>query len=174
MTNDEAEQNVLLLVARMNERGKNIPLTVGQIRPFPVRDFGELRKGTVVGIYQVVRFSSNYESDIFDLIALRAEKTWQTLAMAIMYGAPIAGVALSLLLSWWRLLAVPLGLMGMQWLRSNYNAAILNAALDSEPVFCFLYYTKQVSVLDPARDRHFYWASPSRAPLPTAAVSRAG
>jgi hypothetical protein len=151
------EEKIQQLIRILNENGKGIPTSIGAIHPFPVQTYEQLRDGIRSRTLQVLRFSLQYESHLFDLMASSGDKIVRNLGLFVMFGVPVLSVALGIFLSWWWLATLPLALLGIRIMRSSYNRAIWIAAVRSEPAFNFLYFNHQISVLEAASDRNFFW-----------------
>jgi hypothetical protein len=70
---------------------------------------------------------------------------------------PLVGIVLGLLHSWWWLLLVPLGLSLRGRFKKIYERVIFRPAIQSEKLFCFLYYVRQVLLVPPDYSESIYW-----------------
>jgi hypothetical protein len=152
-----SELKIENIVDELNDKGKGIPKKIGAIESLPYDEFSELLSDIKTGDARLLRFAFALESDLFSLVATKAEKARSTLGLVIAYGGSLVAIGASIFYSWWILAAIPICIIvGMRITKFAYNTAILRSGLSSELIFCFLYFMGQVSVDRPRTEEHFY------------------
>ncbi|MCU7935191.1 MAG: hypothetical protein KZQ99_09970 [Candidatus Thiodiazotropha sp. (ex Dulcina madagascariensis)] len=160
MNADDKEPDVRKVVEELNRKGKNIPVTVSNIPDFPYQEYSDLLEDFKSGEARLLRFAYAMESSLFSMLASSTDKIKSNLGMLLSYGGVLAGIALSFVYSWWFLLIIPvLFFIGSSLTKNAYNNAIFNSAFSSELIFCFLYFTGQVSVDISRLNKQFYFQS---------------
>lgn len=150
------EEKIKTMVRGLNAKGKGIPTQIAEIKPFPVGTFAALVSGIQAGTFKMQKFSFHYEPSFLEAFGSDADKLQGKIAMLSMFGIPIVACGLAFLVHWSLLVVAPLGLLGSKLLRRAYRSAIFRGALSSEPAFCFLYFSQQVSIVDARSDTHFF------------------
>lgn len=154
----EAEMNVMKLAATLLPQGKVIPLSVSLIPDFPFASYEDLMEANTSGAAMVYRFSYQYNVQVFGLLAGPIEKACNYGGMLVQVLGPIAAAICAFFFSWWLLCAIPVCfVLGFKLARNSYNATVLNAALSSDILFSFLYYTGQIAVYDNTTEVDYYW-----------------
>lgn len=160
MKEEDAETKIVDIVAQLNERGKGIPTRVVEIGDFPPIFFSydAFLEAVQNGDCNISKFSFNYESEIFNVIAVPYEKFLFNSGLVLQYLGPIVAIILGYFYSWWMLLAVPvLFIMGLKQGKRAYLRALFRSAFTSEAIFCFLFYCKQISVYWEQTETLYYW-----------------
>jgi hypothetical protein len=157
MRKKDAENNIQQIVDSLNENGKGIPRTVLEIEDFPYSDFSSLIADLKAGKAKLLRFAFTMESSLFGLIATSGEKFKNTLGLIISYGGIIAVIVAAYFYTWWLLASIPVVfIIGSTLVKNSYNNAILNSAYSSELLFCFMYFSGQISVKHQASNRQYF------------------
>jgi hypothetical protein len=98
------------------------------------------------------------ESSLFSLIAEPGEKIANTFGLTIAYGGILGSIVAAYFVSWWLLILIPvMFILGSRMMKNSYNTAILRTAAGSELLFCFLFFSGQVSVDVPSTGDHYFY-----------------
>ena len=151
--------DVLQLADALRAKGHPIPKAIAEIPGFPCRTFDDLQDALEVGRLLLTRLSFNYDHITFRLIATGGERVRANLYMYGTILITIASVVLAVMYSWWWLFGVAVLFIGFRKTKSLYNRVIFRAASSSETIFCYLYFSGQVSVSTPDNQQSFYWKS---------------
>ena len=158
MIHDSLESKVQSIVESLNKKGKGIPERVAEIPDFPYTEFSRLLADFQTGKAKLLRFSFALESSLFSLIASTYENLKANIGMLIVYGGILSAIVLAIFYSLWFLIAIPfLFIIGTSLTKNAYNSAVFKAAFSSEPVFCFLYYSGQISVENTQSNEEYYY-----------------
>ncbi len=156
MHHDQAsEEKIITLVQSLRKQGKHVPVALSDIPGFPFRDFGQLRTMITSGQVLLRRFSFHYDSALFSALARPGERFQRDVLIGVMFLVPVLAVILAFLYAWWSAFGLLAFFVGMKGNKKLYNSVIFRAALYSEPLFCFLYYARQVSLGSGGQE--YYW-----------------
>lgn len=156
----DRESGIKKVVDELNRQGKEIPERVSQITDFPYQNYSDLIQGFKSGEAKLLRFAYAMESSLFSVLASSSDKIISNIGMFIVYGGMLAAFALSFIYSWWLLILIPVVFpIGTSMTKRAYNNAIFDGAFSSEIIFCFLYFSGQVSVDIPNLNKQFYYQS---------------
>ena len=128
-------------------KGYQIPRRVKNIPEFPFESYDELLHAAKTGEVILLRFSFEPSSVIFSRCATAFERFLMTAYGALTYLAPIIAIALGFFFSWWFLIGALLSFLFISAGKKLFNRVIFRSAFEAEPVFCFLYFGGQISVL---------------------------
>ena len=158
MSVNNRETDIKKVVDELNRKGKGVPARVSQITDFPYQEYSDLLRGFKSDEARLLRFAYAMESSLFSMLASTSDKIKSNIGMLIAYGGVLAAIALSFIYSWWLLILIPvLFSIGTSMTKRAYNNAIFDSAFSSEIVFCFLYFSGQVSVDIPKLNKQFYY-----------------
>lgn len=158
MEQKDKELKIKSIVDGLNEKGKNIPINLSQIEELPYSDFSSLLSDVKAGRTRVLRFSIAMESSLLSIITSTSDKIKSNIGLLIMYGGILAALFFSYVYSWWLLLTIPFAFgIGASITKKAYNSAVFKSAFSSELIFCFLYFTRQISVEIPESNEHYYY-----------------
>ena len=156
---DQTEAKIAKVAEDVRAKGKPFPLNVSDIPNLPFDSFDNLMAGFKMRSVILQRFSVHYDNNIFELFASSAQKSLNTIYIALAFVVPIACIALAIFHSWWWLLGLPSLLFFLGRSKKLYNKVILSAAFKSELKFCFLYVTGQICVTTSDFSESYYWES---------------
>ncbi len=160
MSVDSREADIKKIVDELNLRGRGVPTRISQITDFPYQEYSVLLAAFKSGEARLLRFAYALETSLFSMLASKSDKIKSNIGMFIVYGGVLGAIIFSFIYSWWLLILLPaLFAMGTSITNRAYNNAIFDSAFNSELVFCFLYFSGQVSVNVPKLNRHFYHKS---------------
>jgi hypothetical protein len=151
------EAKIVDISNQLRRKGKNIPMAISEIPDFPFSTFDSLVDSIRSGEMMIQRFAFEYVTDIFDILADPLERMLFTSYLIIAYGGPIVSIALAIFVSWWCLIGLLSFPIFVTRNKPLYNRVILRSGIRSEPVFCFLYYVKQISIITSDFKTKYYW-----------------
>ena len=156
----DTEQKIEEL-ANMMERTKGcqIPRCIHQIFDLLYKTFADLRKDLKNGDVLMEQHSYLLDSEVFNGCATRMERIRFTLYPILTFAVPITAVVLGFTISWWFLLATLSFFQYLPATRILYKKVIFRAALQSEPIFCFLFHIGEVGICT-ADDSIRYYTTP--------------
>ena len=158
MAPSETELTVEELVDILNDKGKGVPKKVSGFPNLPYDSYEILLSDIQSGYARLFRFAYAMEPGLLSLLGIPSEKFANTFALIVAYGGIIASIALAYFISWWLLILIPVAfVMGGKLTKNSYNSAILRTASSSELIFCFLYFSGQVSVDVPSTGDHYFF-----------------
>ena len=157
MSKINKEADIKSLVEKLNQQGKQIPVNLSQIKDFPYQNFSDLLNDFKSGNARLLRFSYAMESSLFSVLASTTDSIKSNLGLFIAYGGILAAIIFAFIYSWWLLILIPIVfIVGTSMTKNAYNNAIFNCTFSSEIIFCFLYFTGQVSVDSTKLNKQFY------------------
>lgn len=154
-----AEQKVEQIAAILREKGHPVPRTIDEIPDFPCRTWNELLEAWKSDRLLLQRFSVNFDGDTFGMFATRGERILSPIYGVGMFLVPVASIALAYLHSWGWLIGLLFPIVAFKKQKGLYNGAIYRAAFSAEPIFCYLYFLKQVNLATPDFKRIYYWGA---------------
>jgi hypothetical protein len=138
------------------DEGRDVPLGIGDISPFPASNFDGFKIGLRTGKLKIYRFSAAMDATVLKLFTTHGASLISTIGLLIFLGIPFVALSLGFIYSWWWLAILPMSLVGMRVSKAAYDSAVLRAALSSEIAFCLLYWMKQVGVWDMGTNINYY------------------
>lgn len=152
-----AERAIFGFVEALRKNGRHVPQSLVEIPNFPYSSFSHLREEVFSQKVLLQRFAFRYESAIFDALATPFERFMRNLYIGTFTILPLASLVLAFIHSWWWLWGMAGLIIGISRSKRLYNRVILSSAVQSELVFCFLYFVRQISITSfDFRESH-YW-----------------
>jgi hypothetical protein len=146
------------VVSGLRSKWGAFPERIADIPGFPYSTFAELRTAIESRAVLLQRFSFEYGSSIFALVATKAEQAYLRFLSVVGFGGPLLGLVLAFTVRWWWLIpGILTPFVVMREYKKVYNSVIYRAALGSELAFCFLYRVKQVCLTAPDHQGSVYW-----------------
>lgn len=119
---------------------------VSDIRTLPIDDYDELVDGCRSGQIGLKLAPRSTSSTLFRMIAPKADKSRFTIYAMAALAAPPAGIVLSIMYSAWFLLLLLCVPIFIKILRIHYRKVVLNLALRSELIFCYLFGNRYIAI----------------------------
>ncbi len=152
------EATIIRVAKGLREKGYPVPANIGEIRDFPFKNFESLKDSLQSGLFRLCRFSLNYNSDIFSALSTPIQKTAFWLSTLLLWISPLIFGALVIFHSWFWLPFAFIGpYFGWKNGRSIYSNVLLSSAYQSEAIFCFLYYSRHISLTSSDGSSILYW-----------------
>jgi hypothetical protein len=164
-------QKIKKLLQDLSDGGKDVPLEVRDIDPFPVDTFADLQSGVRLRQLKVYRFAYAMEPSLMRLFGSAAASAKSAIGLMLFLGTPFIAIVAGFVVSWWWLALLPVSLVGMRLSKTAYDSTILKAAVNNESAFCLLYWTKQVAVWDDEAKVDYYKKSKSERAAPAQPVA---
>jgi hypothetical protein len=146
-------------LARTLEEGKGyqIPRRVEDMPELPFETYEQLLQATKTGKITLLRFSFEPSTIIFSRCARAFERFLMTAYGALSYLTPVIAIALGYFISWWFLVGVLFYFSFISAGKKLFNRVIFRNAFTSESVFCFLFFSGQISVSTVDRNTQYYF-----------------
>lgn len=138
-------------------KGRPYPRHFQDIPDIPVSTFSDMREAVRNRMLLLQRFSVDFNSAIFQLVAAPHEVRLQNLFVALSFLIPAASLVLAIVVSWWFLIGILGFFIAMGRSKRMYNSAIIRSAIASEEAFIFLYYTRQICLTSSDFNASYYW-----------------
>ena len=156
-TTPAVNENIRLLVENLRRNGKQVPARLSEIPDFPYSQFDQLQAAILSGAVQMKRFPFHYDARLFDLLASPFQCFLSTFYTAVAFFlVPLISIVMAFVHSWWWLLGISAIAVGLSRKKRLYNRVMLSSAFQSEAVFSFLYFVRQVCIIS-ANYRTYYW-----------------
>lgn len=158
MEKAEIERTVANMIDEINQKGKGIPKDLSGFPELPYKNFEILQNDLRSGQARLFRFSYVMEPGLLNLLGSAGEKFGNTFGLIFAYGGFLASIAAAYFISWWLLILAPIAfIIGSKMTKNSYNAAIVRSAASAEILFCFLYFSGQISVDIPSTGDHYFF-----------------
>lgn len=142
----EIESNIFDLRAAGFGDRQNVDWTVRDIEELPYESFEDLHSDVVSGDAIVRMAPGGISSAVFSVLATRARKRLFNFLAVLMFGLPIAGIALGIFLSGWWFVLLLYPVLAFRLGRAVYQSALFDAVAISEAAFCFAFCGAVVTV----------------------------
>ncbi|MCK5607446.1 hypothetical protein KAR91_36515 [Candidatus Pacearchaeota archaeon] len=125
----------------------NFESKIEAIKELPINNFSEIRKLLTSG-KAIIRIAPiSVDSTTFNLISTPLEKRLSTLFSSIIIIGPIAGIALSIIYSWyWSSLVLIAPIFSIKMGKRVYLHALFNRAFNSETIFSYLFTAGKITI----------------------------
>ena len=159
------EAKILELIDYNCQNGKFVPKEILAIPELPFSNYEDLRADVILGKVLLQRFAFAYPTDLYDILATPFESKllsiYGSLYLIMSFGVPLATIIIAIFHSWWWLLGILICPFSISFfiprMRTTYNHVILRLAMQSEPIFCFLYCIRQVHIVTADLEKDYYW-----------------
>ncbi len=152
----KSEQKLLDVADALVDKKKYVPLSVDEIPNFPYETYADLKDALEKEEIVLLRFSYHANSDLAEI--LNPTFLW-TFWVVIGYLLPFLAIILGIFYSWWCIFGVLFFFIGYSKTKQLYDRTIFNSALTNEVAFCFLFYSKQISVAPIDRSTQYFYDS---------------
>lgn len=152
-----AEETVLEFIIAFEENGKTVPKNVIEIKGIPFMSYEAILNDWNRGKIIIQRFAFQYISSVFSVLATPFERNLQLMYTLGTFIAPVIAIILAIFYSWWFIFGIVSPFFFMKWNKSLYNGVIFRSAVQSELIFCFLYYLGQISLTTSDYSTSYYW-----------------
>lgn len=152
-----AEKRIVELIENLKQKDKIIPVTVETIPNIPFSKFEELRQAILSRKILIQRFVFEYLAWLFKILANPVEKFLSNFYIGLSFIGPIVSIILVFTHSWWWLFGIIVFPICMSKNKHLYNKVIYASAVNSEVIFCFLYYIRQISLTSIDYSTTYYW-----------------
>ena len=141
-----AEDKILEVISKLQNEGETMPENVYDMPNLPFTNYDQLINEVKSGNFFVQRLAFRHAYEIFELVATPLQSKLNSTYLILAFGLPVISIILAIFYSWWWLLGIISFFFLGKRARYIYDNVILQSALDSELLFCFLYYIRQISV----------------------------
>lgn len=153
----EKETLITMFMDGLQDKGHKIPETISNIPDFPYLDFKVMSDDILSGKMLIQRFGYNCNVTIFDLFSTPFDRFMNWCFIAMYTLVPLIFIIMSVVYSWWFLFGVLSIYFGMSKSKKLYNKVIFRWAIQSETIFCFLYFTGQICLTTTDYNHSYYW-----------------
>ena len=125
----------------------NLESKIESIEELPINDFSEIQKLLSSGEAIIRMAPVSVDGTTFNIISTPLEKQLSTLYSCIMFVGPIAGIALSIIFSWyWVSLILIAPIISIKMGKRVYLHVLFNRAFNSEIIFSYLFTAGKVTI----------------------------
>ena len=117
--------DILKVAETMRQQGKPFPTAIREIPDVPFQSFEELLSAIRAGSVILQRFSTHFDSNIFEMVATPFQRNLNTLLIGSAFILPVVSVVLAFVFSWWWLFGLLLFPFALGRAKRLYNRVVL-------------------------------------------------
>ena len=154
---EESEKGLETLITELRMlKGHQIPTSVEQIDGFPIQNYRELQQELESEQIQLLRFAYEHLGDIAQI--LNPTPLWMVYSVNTIC-VPLLSLVMAFMYSWlWIILGIAFFFFQLSKTKKLYNDTIFSSAMTNELAFCFLFYSRQISIANSDRTKQYYYS----------------